>query len=220
MSPRSVLRIGAVAIGSVAYVLGTHWLMTTARPSAWNVVGVVAPMLVAIAFGAWQGGQRALLAVALVVLAALGGQALGGAPVAPAVLYLAQHVGIHLFLAIGFGSTLLPGRTSLITTMASRIHRVFTPAMAVYTRKVTSAWTVYFVAMATLSIALHAAARFETWAVFANLLTPLAMVAMFIGEYLLRYWLHPEFERTSIVDAVRSYMAGAAPEQATGDTVA
>ena len=39
--------------------------------------------------------------------------------------------------------------------------------------------------------------RSTTWAVFANLLTPLALVAMFVGEYLLRYRLHPEFERAS-----------------------
>jgi hypothetical protein len=29
---------------------------------------------------------------------------------------------------------------------------------------------------------------------------------MFGGEYLLRYRLHPEFERASVADAIRSYM--------------
>ena len=40
---------------------------------------------------------------------------------------------------------------------------------------------------------------------FANLLTPLAVVMMFGAEYLLRYRLHPEFERASVTDAIRSY---------------
>ena len=31
------------------------------------------------------------------------------------------------------------------------------------------------------------------------------MVAMFLVEYLLRYHWHPEFERASIADAIRSY---------------
>ena len=40
---------------------------------------------------------------------------------------------------------------------------------------------------------------------FANLLTPLAMVLMFVGEYLLRYRLHPEFERATLAQAMRAY---------------
>jgi uncharacterized membrane protein len=80
--------------------------------------------------------------------------------------------------------------------------------MRVYTRKVTLAWTIYFVVMACLSVALFAFAHFETWALFANLLTPFTMALMFGGEYVLRYRLHPEFERASIADAIRSYMHG------------
>jgi uncharacterized membrane protein len=123
-------------------------------------------------------------------------------------LYLAQHAGIHLFLAAAFGATLRAGHTPLITTMAARVHRELTPAMLVYTRKVTIAWTIYFVAMAGVSLALFALTRFDTWALFANLLTPCAMVLMFGGEYGLRYRLHPEFERTSVADAIRSYLHG------------
>ena len=52
--------------------------------------------------------------------------------------------------------------------------------------------------MAALSLALYALAPFAAWAAFANLVTPLAMVLMFVGEYLLRYRLHPEFERATL----------------------
>ena len=200
------LRIVAVVLASVAYILGTHWLMTRPGGSPWNVVGVVTPMLAAIAIGAWRGGQRVLGAIAALAIVALCTQALRGIAVAPPLLYLAQHAGIHLSLAIGFGSTLRAGRTPLITTMAARVHQTFTPARWAYTRHLTLAWTLYFVAMAAISLALFAFASFETWALFANLLTPCALVLMFGGEYLLRYRLHPEFERTSIADAIRSYM--------------
>jgi len=54
-------------------------------------------------------------------------------------------------------------------------------------------------------VAVHLLAPFTTWATFANLLTPLALVAMFVGEYLLRYRLHPEFERASLNDMIRAY---------------
>ena len=199
------LRIAAILLASIAYVLGTHWLMTRAGGSPWNVVGVLSPMLVAIAIGAWRGGQRLLGAIAALAVAGLCAQAVLGVAVSSSILYLAQHAGIHLFLAVGFGSTLRAGHTPLITTLAARVHREFTPARMAYTRNVTVAWTVYFVAMAAVSLALFAFAPFEAWAGFANLLTPCAMVLMFGGEYLLRYRLHPEFERTSIADAIRSY---------------
>lgn len=206
MSARLGPRIVAVALVSLAYVLGTHWLMTRAHASPWNVVGVLSPMLAAVALGAWRSGQRLLGAVATLTIAALCAQALSGIALPPSMLYLAQHAGIHLFLAAGFGSTLRAGQTPLITTLAARMHREFTPAMVVYTRKVTIAWTVYFVAMAATSLALFAWAPFDTWALFANLLTPIAVVLMFGAEYGLRYRLHPEFERTSVADAIRSYM--------------
>ena len=121
-------------------------------------------------------------------------------------LYVAQHVGINLFLAFLFGSSLRRGHTPFITNLAQRVHRVFTHDMATYTRKATIAWTIYFVGMALVSLLLYAFAPFDAWALFANLLTPLAVLLMFGAEYLLRYRLHPEFERTSFMDAARAYM--------------
>ena len=38
-------RVIAVGVATVAYVLGSHWLMTSAPPSPWNAVVVVGPML-------------------------------------------------------------------------------------------------------------------------------------------------------------------------------
>jgi len=204
-------RIVAAVLVSLAYVLGTHWLMTRGGHSPWDVVGVLTPMLVAIAIGAWRAGQHMLGSAAALAIVVLCTQALRGVPISPPVLYLAQHVGIHLFLAVGFGSTLRAGHTPLITTLAARVHRELTPAMVVYTRKLTLAWVLYFVGMAALSLALFAFASFDAWALFANLLTPCSLALMFGAEYLLRYRLHPEFERASIADAIRSYRHGAKP---------
>ena len=211
MQVRLRTRIAAIALASLAYVIGSHWLMTRAGASPWNVVGVLTPMLAVIAVGAWRAGQRGLGALSALVIAGLCGQALTGHAVSAQALYLAQHVGVNLFLALAFGSTLRAGHTSLITTMAARVHRDFTPAMAIYTRKVTLAWTLYFIGMAAVSLALYAFASFEAWALFANLLTPLAVALMFGAEHLLRYQLHPEFERTSVADAIRSYLHGSKP---------
>src|ERR1700712_4951514 len=145
-------RIVAFLLVSVVYVVGTHWLMT--RPhSPWNVVGVLSPMLLAIAIGAWKGGQRLLGGLAALVVAALCALALAGIEMSPNLLYLAQHAGVHGFLAIVFGSTLRTGQKALITILATRVHGgSLTPGMAIYTRHVTLAWVLYFVAMVAISL--------------------------------------------------------------------
>ena len=205
------IRFLAVGVAAVGYVLGSHWLMTRAPASEWSALLVVGPMLALAAFLAWQRRQRLLAALAALATAALAWQAWQGGGIAPGSIYVAQHVAIHVLLAFVFGLTLQPGRESLVTALARRVHGRLTPDMEAYSRKVTATWTIYFLAMAALSLALYALAPFATWAAFANLATPLAMLALFVGEYLLRYWLHPEFERATLSQALRAYADRAGP---------
>ena len=198
-------RYVAAGVAALAYVTASQWLMTRTPPPPWGAVALLTPMLAIVAFGTWRSGQRALSLLALAALAALALKTGLGDGLAAEHLYLAEHVAIHGFLAFTFGMTLRRGARPLIARLAERVHDGLTPAMERYTRKVTIAWTVYFCAMALLSIAVHALAPFTTWATFANLLTPLALVAMFGGEYVLRYRLHPEFERASLNDMIRAY---------------
>ena len=198
-------RVIALAAAAVAYVLVSHWLMTGAPASPWNAVFVVGPMLGAASVVAWQRRRRLLAALAALVAAGLVVQAWRGHDLPAGSIYVCQHVAIHLLLALVFGLTLQAGREPLVTALARRVHGTMTPAMAAYSRKVTGAWTGYFVAMATLSLVLYGVAPFAVWAAFANLVTPLAILVMFVGEYLLRYRLHPEFERATLAQAVRAY---------------
>jgi uncharacterized membrane protein len=198
-------RVIAVGVAAVAYVLGSHWLMTGAPVSPWNAVVVVGPMLGAAALLAWQRRQRLLALLAALATAALVVQAWRGGLDTNAI-YVGQHVAIHVLLAFVFGLTLQAGREPLVTALARRVHGgQLTPAMARYSRKVTIVWTAYFVAMAALSLAIHAFLPFDAWATFANLATPLAMLLLFVGEYALRYRLHPEFERATLAQAMRAY---------------
>ncbi|MEJ7686519.1 MAG: hypothetical protein WKG52_05700 [Variovorax sp.] len=77
--------------------------------------------------------------------------------------------------------------------------------MRIYTANVTRVWTAYFALMVIASIAVYAFLSFAAWSVLANLLTPLMVAGLFVGEYLLRYRLHPEFERTRLADMVRAF---------------
>ena len=199
-------RVIAVAVAALAYVLVSHWLMTGAPASPWNAVVIVGPMLGVAATFAWQRRHRLLALVAALGLAALVVRAWRGDALPVGSLYVCQHVAVHLLLALVFGLTLQAGREPLVTALARRVHGgSLTPPMAAYSRKVTLVWTGYFVAMAALSLVLYATAPFDVWATFANLLTPVAILVMFIGEYLLRYRLHPEFERATLAQAVRAY---------------
>ncbi len=202
LRPRHV----AAGLAGLAYVIASQWLMTRTPPPPWSAFALLAPMLLVVCVGAWRAGRRFWSVAAAALAAVLAWQALWGGGFPPERLYLLQHLGIHLFLAAVFGVTLRRGAVPLITQLAGRVHATaLTPAMRVYTRKVTIAWTLYFLTMAALSAAIYAAAPFSTWATFANLLTPLALVAMFAAEFGLRYRLHPEFERSTIRDAIRAY---------------
>ena len=193
----------------------SHWLMTRASASAWNAVVLLAPMLGVAAVCTWRTGQRVLSVVASVAVLMLGLQASLGAPLPVERLYLAQHAGIHLLLALWFGSTLRRGERPLISRVAARVHREMTPAVHRYTRKVTLAWTLYFVGMAVASLLLYANLSFDAWAVYANLLTPIAVAVMFGGEHFVRYWLHPDFERIGMLAAIRAYQQPTAPAPLT-----
>jgi uncharacterized membrane protein len=153
----------------------------------------------------WRGGHRAIALLCAAAAALLAAQALRGEPLPSRWLYLAQHAGVHLALAAWFGGTLRAGMQPLISGFAQKVHGPLSPGMAAYTRNVTLAWTLYFLAMATASVILFFAGDFSHWSLLANLLTPVFTTSMFLGEYLLRYRLHPEFERVSLQRALQAW---------------
>jgi uncharacterized membrane protein len=126
-------------------------------------------------------------------------------------LFLVQHAGVHGALALGFGWTLRRGRQPLISRLAERVHGSLMPAMARYTRQVTQAWVLYFAVTAVASVVLYLGGHLRAWSLLVNAVTPLATLAMFVGEYVLRYLLHPEFERVGFGEAMRAYRAHRSP---------
>lgn len=204
------LRLGLSLVALAAYALVSHWLMVNAADAPWAVAALLGPLLLPLLGMAWRQRHAGLLVlvcagiVALVLVVAAGG--LGDVKR----LYLLQHVGVHLALGAGFAASLRPPGPALITRMALRVHREMTPGMRAYTAALTGVWVGYFFGMAGLSLALHAWAPWEAWSLLANVLTPLAIGALLVGEHGLRYRLHPEFERVSLMDTVRAFRGSAA----------
>ncbi|MGO4395200.1 hypothetical protein AB4Z46_27965 [Variovorax sp. M-6] len=197
-------RMALLLLAGVGYACVSHWMMLYHAAEPWAIVVLLGPLwltalgLAGSRFGRWGLALAGLAGVAMFALV------LHGEAGDPNRLYVLQHAGINALLCGWFGSTLRGDRLSLIGQFAQRVHPL-SPAMRVYTAQVTFVWTLYFAAMAVASIAAYASLSFAAWSVLANLLSPLMVAGLFVGEYLVRYRLHPEFERTRLIDAVRAF---------------
>ncbi|MBT2321105.1 hypothetical protein J7E62_01870 [Variovorax paradoxus] len=197
-------RMALLLIAGVAYAGASHWMMLYHAAEPWAVGVLLGPLwltalgLAGSRFGGWGlavAGVLGVIGFALVLHGDAGD---------PNRLYVFQHVGINALLCGWFGSTLRGDRISLIGQFAARVHPL-SPGMRVYTTQVTWIWTVYFALMVVASITVYATLSFAAWSVLANLLTPVMVAVLFLGEFLLRYRLHPEFERTRLIDTVRAF---------------
>jgi uncharacterized membrane protein len=196
------LGIAALVIG---YPLLAHYTNESAHSGNLGALVAVAPVvLIALAL-AWRSPRRfTMLGVLALSCFALWNKW-------PALenhfglVYWLQHVGMQLILFITFGRTLIAGRQPLCTRFARAVHVFVTPQHEIYTRQVTIAWTLFFVAMALVSTLLFFLAPLATWSIFANFLTLPLVALMFIAEYWIRRWVLPEMRHTHILDAVRAF---------------
>ncbi len=120
-------------------------------------------------------------------------------------VYFLQHAGTYAMLAAVFGVTLARGRQPLCSRFAEAVHGSLAPDVACYTRHVTLAWMLFFVAVSVLSSVLFFFSSIEVWSIFANFLSFPLIVLMFVAEYLVRLRTLPHLEKQSIMDGVRAY---------------
>lgn len=199
-------RLALLLLLGAAYAGLSHWMMLFHAGAPWAIVVLLGPLwltalgLAASRFGRW--GLAAAVALGIAGFALVFRGEMGD----PNRLYVLQHAGIHALLAVWFGSSLRGGGLSLIGQFAARVHPV-TPAHRAYTAQVTRVWTAYFIALAGASVVVYLTLPFPAWALLANVLTPVSLVMLFVGEHWLRYRLHPEFERVRMIDAVRAFYA-------------
>ena len=64
---------------------------------------------------------------------------------------------------------------------------------------------VIFALTALGSIAIYLWLPFAAWSLWANVVSPVLVGVLFVGEHLLRHRIHPEFQRTRMIDAVRAF---------------
>ncbi len=113
-------------------------------------------------------------------------------------------VVINALLGALFANSLLLQRVPLITRLASIMRGGVMPILVVaYTRKLTFVWALFFFLLAATSLLLAIFAPLETWSLFANLLSYLLIVCLFLGEYFFRCWYLGELVDYSFTDFIK-----------------
>jgi uncharacterized membrane protein len=210
---------------SLAYPVLAHFAI--ARNSAALTIAALT-LLAAISLlpGLARGAAAAWLAVPLVGAAYWW---LSGVE-QPAVSLYVPPIIVPGFLACVFGNTLRPGRTPLISQLIRLLHAPGDePESAVwsYARRLTAAWTAFFVALAVFNLLLAAlavpdgllrasgiepplAVSHELWSLFTNLIDYLLVAAFFLIEYAYRRQRFPRQPYRNMFDFLRR-MAAAMP---------
>jgi len=215
----ATLRARAVVVALVLVSLAgaalAHYAIAVGHSPTLGALVALAPVAIVVAVFAGRSRHRVL---GLAAIAAFAGLLWAGWDVLesnfPSVYFL-QHVGTNLLLGAMFGRTLAASREPLVTRFARMVHGTVPAAVERYTRQVTLAWAVFFLAMAALSCALYFSGNFAAWSVLANFLTLPAVVAMFAVEYLVRRRALPGWHGT-FLDGIRAFSrhSSGAPSEA------
>lgn len=185
-----------VAIAFVCAFLGYQFLIH--RVTLSNQLTPIAAALVLIPFVVAAGWAIALeLGWRLALLIASTMTILGVAWVnkfgLPVIIFGLPHLVTNLFLMWLFARTLKDGREPLITSIARRVHGSLKPELEIYTRRVTYAWSLFFLLQVVVSLGLYIFASLQTWSMYINVLNVPLVILMFVCEYtyrVLRYRDH------------------------------
>jgi uncharacterized membrane protein len=201
------LRPALVAASLVSYALLQHYANTRGMAPLGAALAVL-PLLSAWLLMA-RRTSRPLVSLSLAALAAglLLGHSWPRIERSYPLMFMLQEVGVYLTLAAAFGRSLARGQAPLCTRWATMLHGPLPAPVERYTRTVTLAWTLFFVAISLTSAALYFAAPLRVWSFFSNFLTlPLAML-MFAIEYEVRRHRLPWMQRAGIAATARAYFA-------------
>lgn len=201
----SIARGAVSAAFVVAYEAGAHHAVSTPGLERLGLALVLVPAVIVAFCAAVRSPHRLLL---LPLLAA------GAAGLWAARAWLARHYEWGLFLehvlfngALGylFGRTLASGREPLCSQFAAVARgRPLSSQIAAYTRGVTIAWTLFFIAIVAVSTLLFAVTSIQVWSTFANYLTlPLAAL-MFVAEHACRRLALPGVASSGLLATLRA----------------
>jgi uncharacterized membrane protein len=204
---RRRLQLAAVIAFVVAYAGLSHYSNSVAKTHDLGVGLALGPVLTIGLLLIWRWTH---LLVALLAAAAAAVLLRHYWPVLEKnfpVVYLLQEGGFYSLMAASFGLSLLGDRVSLCTQLADKVHGPLNPQELRYTRRVTAAWALFFLAIAALTLCLFVMAPLRVWSFFANFCVVPLIGLMFVVEYAVRRRVLPHVSRRGILAAVRVYFA-------------
>ena len=197
-----------IAAGVIAYPVLAHYstspVAVTTTP--WLGVGTsLAPSLAILLWLTWHSSKKPAMLLLCVGVGMLLWGFWGALERNFSWVYFIQHTGTNLMLAAVFGVTLTRDRQALCTRFAEAVHGSLAPEVLRYTRQLTLAWTLFFIAVSLISGLLFFLAPIETWSIFANFLSFPLILLMFAVEYLVRLRKLPNQEKHSIMDGILAF---------------
>ena len=112
-------------------------------------------------------------------------------------LLFVPPAALNLGLATLFARTLEAGREPLISAIARAERGTLEPDLAIYTRRLTAVWAIFFAGAAAFSIWLAAMSTPEIWGWFVAVGNHIAVASLFLGEYIFRRWRFPQYRHAS-----------------------
>jgi len=203
---RDALGIAAICLLIVAYTCLSHYCNTHGA----HRLGAALALAPLLAFA--LGVLRHTVPVFVLLLAtAVGALLLYDAwPILEknfSVVYLLQECGMYGLLALGFGRSLRAGDVALCTQLADKLHGPLNAAEIRYSRRVTLAWTLFFVVMTAAVAVLYVSVPRAVWSAFVNFGAIPLIVTMFAVEYAVRRRVLPHSERRGIWATMRVFFA-------------
>lgn len=212
--------VAVLAVAAIAVAIAAHYAIAVGHVPALGATLALVPVA-AIAFVALRRRNRPnrplLPILALVAFAALLWAGWDALERHFRNIYFLEHVGTNLLLGAMFGRTLAGETEPLCARFARLLHGPLPPEVKRYTRQVTLAWTVFFLALAALSTALYLGGNIAAWSILANFLTLPLVGAMFAVEYTVRLRALPGWRRESILYGMNAFWrhSGTSPSEAS-----
>ena len=201
------LELAAVGVLFVAYSGLSHYSNSHAQARDLATLLALAPMLTLglVLMWRWRGALLAMLAAAGIALLShyFWPQLTRNFPL----VYLIQQLGFHGLMAATFGLSLFPGRCPLCTQFADKVHGPLGPAELRYTRQVTAAWAVFFLANAAATVLLYAFAPLRIWSMCVNFCSLPLIGLMFAAEYAVRRRVLHQVKTGGLIATLRVYFA-------------
>jgi uncharacterized membrane protein len=207
MSWRRRLQLAAIIAFVIAYAALSHYSNSVAKTHDLGVGLALGPVLAVGLALIWRWTH---FMVAVLTAAAAALLLRHYWPVLEqnfSLVYLLQEGGFYSLMAASFALSLLGDRVALCTQLADKIHGPLTPQELLYTRRVTTAWALFFVLITAATLGLFVWAPLRIWSLFANFCVLPLVGLMFVAEYAVRRHVLPQAPRRGILAAVRVYFA-------------